>query len=143
MAETREMLRKPGQLSCISASECCSSFQHLLQQAVYTCLVCGWKARTLSLPCEESPRSHVPVSEKVPFVHSNLSSCGCSAPVWKRSALVVDSDACLGSVLKAFAKPCCVSVVLRAFVASLWESRPVIMPWKLQAFICFFFALKV
>lgn len=79
-----------------------------------------------------------------PFVCCNLSLCPTSArfaPVWRWSSL--DSDTCLGGVLQAFAKPCCASVVLRVFVASLWESRPVIMPWKLQAFICFFLALKV
>lgn len=107
---------------------------------IYTCLVCGWQARTSSCLVRNLPKVTFLFLRRS-FVHCNLFSCACFAPVWKWSVLV--DSACPGSVLQAFANLCCMCVVLCAFIASLWESRPVVMPWKLQAITCFFLALKV
>lgn len=109
------MLRKPGQLS-ISARECCSSFQHPLQEAVYPCLVCGWKARTSSCLVKNLPKVMSLFLSK-PFLPCNLSLCVCFAPVWKQS---MDSDNPAWALSLHLPSPA-VALVLCAFVTSLQQ----------------------
>lgn len=107
----------------------------------------GWKEKISSWLVGNLPRVVCPSLRK-PLTHHNVPSPPIRArfpSVWKWSAPVVDCSrrggALQASVLR-FAKLCFVSVFLHALMASLWESRTVIILWRLS-FYLYFLCFKV
>lgn len=131
----RRVLRNPGQLS-ISAGECCSSFQHPLQEAVNPCLVRGWKAGTSSGLVENLPKVMSLFLSK-PFLPF-LSLCVCFAAVWKQR---MDSGGPAWALSLHLPSPA-VALVLCAFVTSLGQ-QTCDNALEMLVFICSFLALEV